>query len=202
MVKVGSMTRAKRILLMAFVVVMSLSTANASWFRRKAEAPKAAAPSVAATSLTAVEVDASRVLLRTSATPAYTSYSPAPDVFVVDLASTTKAATVAIPATLPAGVTSISAEEAVEMGTRLTRVTFRLAHAAILQASASDKSVVVTVPEPVAPLRQWPNRNRSRPPSRKQTLLTSKSSPMLIRRWSSPRQRRCQSPCHRIRRRR
>ncbi len=151
MVKVGSMTRAKRILLMAFVVVMSLSTANASWFGRKAEAPKAAAPSVAATSLTAVEVDASRVVLRTSATPAYTSYSPAPDVFVVDLASTTKAATVAIPATLPAGVTSISAEEAVEMGTRLTRVTFRLAHAATLQASASDKSVVVTVPEPAAP---------------------------------------------------
>ncbi len=151
MVKVRSMTRAKRILLMAFIVVMSLSTANASWFRRKAEAPQAATPSVAGTSLTAVEVDASRVLLRMSATPAYTSYSPAPDVFVVDLASTTKAANVAIPATLPAGVTSISAEEAMEMGTRLTRVTFRLAQPATLQASASDNSVVVTIPQPPVP---------------------------------------------------
>jgi type IV pilus secretin PilQ/predicted competence protein len=147
MVKVGSMTRAKRILLMASVLVMSLSAANASWFRRKAEAAGAATPSVAGTSLTAVEADASHVLLRTSATPVYTSYSPAPDVFVVDLASTTKGASVAVPATLPAGITSISAEDAVEMGTRLTRVTFRLAQPATLQASVSENSVVITVPQ-------------------------------------------------------
>jgi type IV pilus secretin PilQ/predicted competence protein len=151
MVKVGSMTRAKRILLMASVLVMSLSAANASWFRRNAEKPKAATPSVAGTSLTAVEADASRVLLRTSATPVYTSYSPAPDVFVVDLASTTKGASVAVPATLPAGITSVSAEDAVEMGTRLTRVTFRLAQPATLQASVSENSVVVTVPQPSTP---------------------------------------------------
>lgn len=150
MVKVGSMTRAKRILLMAFVAVMSLSTANASWFRRKADTPKPAVPSVAGTSLTAVDADASRVVLHTSGTPAYTSYSPAPDVFVVDLTSTTKGQGLAVPATLPAGVASVSAEEAVEMGTRLTRVTFRLSHPAAPQATVNDNAVVVTIPQPAA----------------------------------------------------
>jgi type IV pilus secretin PilQ/predicted competence protein len=153
MVKVGSMRRAKRILLMASVLVVSLDAANASWFRHKADAPKGTAPTVAGTSLTAIDVDASRVVLRTSGTPAYTSYSPAPDVFVVDLAATTKGADLAVPASLPAGVASVAAEEAVEMGTRLTRVTFRLSQPASLQTAVADNSIIVNIPAPpVAPV--------------------------------------------------
>ncbi len=151
MVKVGSMRRAKRILLMASVLVMSLDAANASWFRHKADPPKGAAPTVAGTSLTAIDVDASRVVLRTSGTPAYTSYSPAPDVFVVDLASTTKGANLAAPASLPAGVVSVAAEEAVEMGTRLTRVTFRLSNPLSLHTSVAENSVVIDVPAVASP---------------------------------------------------
>jgi type IV pilus assembly protein PilQ len=149
MVKVGSMRRAKRILLMASVLVVSLDAANASWFRHKADAPKGTAPTVAGTSLKAIDVDASRVVLRTSGTPAYTSYSPAPDVFVVDL-SATKGAGLAVPASLPAGVASVVAEEVVEMGTRLTRVTFRLSQPGALQTVVADNSVIVNIPAPPA----------------------------------------------------
>ena len=93
MVKV-SMRKAERILLMASILVLSLGTANASlWHRtKKAEAPaqQPAAAATAAMSLDAIEVDGSRVMLRTSGTPAYTSYSPSPTVFVVDLTGTAK----------------------------------------------------------------------------------------------------------------
>src|SRR5215212_1595086 len=152
MVNVG-MTTAKRILLMASIVAASASfdVASASLWKRSSKAPQPAEPAAAAgSSLSAVEVDGPRVVLRTSGSPAYTSYSPSPEVFVVDLTSTSKAPAVAIPATLPAGVSSISAEEAVEMGSRLTRVTFRLSAPATLHASATDNDVIVTVPAPAA----------------------------------------------------
>ena len=97
-------------------------------------------------SLTTVEADSTRVMLHTSGTPAYTSYSPFPDVFVVDLTGTTRPADLSMPATLPAGITSVTAEEAVEMGSKLTRVTIRLKKPVTLQASASDKSVIITMP--------------------------------------------------------
>jgi type IV pilus assembly protein PilQ len=143
------MRRANRILLVATVVAtVGLSGANASLFRhRKADGkPAANAAAVAGSTLNAVDIDGSRIVLRTSAAPAYTSYNPAPDVFVVDLTATAKGAALAIPTTLPAGVTSISAEEAVEMGTRLTRVTFRLMQPISPQASASDNNVIITMP--------------------------------------------------------
>lgn len=149
MVKVGSMRRANRILLVATVVAtVGLSGANASLFRhRKADGkPAANAAAVAGSTLNAVDIDGSRIVLRSSAAPAYTSYNPAPDVFVVDLTATAKGAALAIPPTLPAGVTSISAEEVVEMGTRLTRVTFRMVQPLSPQASASDNNVIITMP--------------------------------------------------------
>ena len=104
-------------------------------------------PTASTMALTAVELGASRVTLRTSGTPAYTSYSPAPDVFVVDLTATSRPADLAIPETMPDGVASISAEEAVEMGNQLTRVTFRFTAPFAPEVSAADKAVLVLLPE-------------------------------------------------------
>ena len=147
MVKVGSMRRAKRVLLVAAMLLLVVSGLEASLFRRKAKKPAEPTAAVAsAMSLSAVESDASRILLRTSGTPVYTSYSPLPDVFIVDLTSTSRPADLAIPTTLPFAVSSIAAEEVTEMGSRLTRVTFRLSQPVALQASAADNSVIVSVP--------------------------------------------------------
>ena len=147
--KVGSMSRANRILLVTTVLLMAATSAPAGLFgSRKAKAAETAASS--SMTLSAIELDGSSVVLRTSGTPAYTSYSPSPDVFVVDLTGTTRPAGVTVPTPLPASVTSIAAEEVTEMGSRLTRVTFRLVQSASLQASARDNAVVVNLPAAIA----------------------------------------------------
>jgi type IV pilus secretin PilQ/predicted competence protein len=157
MVKVGSMRRANRFLLIASMLVVVASGADASlWRRHKSDAAAPSAPSApakgapnadpAAMSLLSIDSDASRVVLHTSGTPAYTSYSPTPDVFVVDLTATSKGSELKIPAALPSGVASIAAEDAVEMGNRLTRITFRLSQLISPTASAGENSVVVTLP--------------------------------------------------------
>lgn len=147
MVKVGSMSRAKRILLIGGVLVMSVSAAEARlWGGRKADKPAEASANPSAIVLSAVEVEGSRVVLRTSGAPAYTSYSPSPGVFVIDLTGTSRDAAAVVPATLPPAVTSIAADEVVEMGTKLTRVTFRFADSILPDVAVGDKSVVITVP--------------------------------------------------------
>jgi type IV pilus assembly protein PilQ len=152
MVKVRSMRRTQRILLVSTAIAtLGVGSSQASIFRRHKDAQPAAkasnsAAAVAGTSLTAIDADASHVTLHTSGTPAYTSYSPAPDVFVVDLTATSKGDALAIPATLPSGIASLTADEAVEMGTRLTRVTFRFSQPATPQAAAVDNSLVITLP--------------------------------------------------------
>ncbi len=146
MVKVGSMKRAKRILLIASMLLLSVRSADAGlWGSRKANKPAevVTAPTIA---LNAVEIDGSRVLLRTSGAPAYTSYSPAPGVFVIDLTGTTRDASAIVPAPLPPAVKSISAEEITEMGSSLTRVTFRFTDSLTPDVAAIEKAVVVTVP--------------------------------------------------------
>jgi len=147
MVKVGSMSRAKRILLIGGALLVSAGSADARlWGSRKAEKPAATATVPGAIVLKAVEIDGSRVVLRTSGAPAYTSYSPSPGVFVIDLTSTSRDAAAVIPATLPSAVASLSADEVVEMGTRLTRVTFRLADSIVPEIAAAEQSVVVSIP--------------------------------------------------------
>src|ERR1041384_5715476 len=127
MVKVGSMSRAKRIVLVAGMLVVSVTAVHAGlWRSRKAQKP--AEQGAAPMALTAVEIDGSRVSLRTTGTPAYTSYSPSPDVFVIDLTGTTRDAALMIPTSFPPAVASIAADDVVEMGNRLTRVTFRFSH--------------------------------------------------------------------------
>ena len=145
--KVGSMTRAKRILLVTTTLLLAVNASAGLWRSRKtqASAPETkSAPS--AMSLTGIDADSSRVLLRVSGTPVYTSYSPSPSVFVIDLTGTTRPADLAIPATLPAPIASIAVEEAMEMGNKLTRVTFRLNQPVTPSASAADNAVSVTMP--------------------------------------------------------
>lgn len=153
MVKVGSMSRAKRILLIGGVLMVSVSTADARlWGSRKAEKPPATAATQGAVVLSAVETDGSQVILRTTGAPAYTSYSPSPGVFVIDLTGTSRDAGAVVPATLPPSVASVTADEVVEMGTRLTRVTFRFTEPVTPEVAAAEQSVVITVPAPANPV--------------------------------------------------
>jgi len=115
MVKVGSMRKGKRILLIAGMLVLSGHAASASLFRHRS-AEKKSAPQVQAQAtvdsgmiLTAIDIEqapAPRVILRTSAAPAYTSYGPTPDLFVIDLTGASKASTLTIPSNLPSSITS------------------------------------------------------------------------------------------------
>src|SRR5581483_6231932 len=150
MVKVGNMTGASRFLLVAGVLALGVSSASASIWHRKAKAPQqAAAPTAAAMTLDAIEVTSTatpQIILRTSGAPAFTSLSPTPDQFIVDLSGTTKAAGLTVPSHLPSGVTSIRAEEVTEMGSKLTRVTVKLSQTGTPQASADGNSVVVAMP--------------------------------------------------------
>ncbi len=153
MVNVRSKTRAKLILLITGMLVAGVTSAHASFWKRNAaaKAPSEAAVSGAAAgmSLTAVEFETSpapRLVLRTTSSPVYTSYSPMPDLFVIDLTGASKSASLVIPATLPASVGSVSVDDVTEMGSRLTRVSVHLAQPAALEASAEGNNVVITLP--------------------------------------------------------
>jgi type IV pilus assembly protein PilQ len=155
MVKVGSMSRAKRILLIAGMLLMGV-TAEARLWGRKADKPVKADALPSAIALRAVEVEGSRVVLRTSGAPAYTSYSPSPGVFVVDLTGTSRDSSLAIPATLPPAVSSISADDVTEMGSSLTRVTFRLTDSMLPEVSAAENSVIITIPATAIAIQETP----------------------------------------------
>jgi type IV pilus assembly protein PilQ len=147
------MRTAKRILLTGSVVALSLNVASASMWkpRHKADQAAEAAAMPAAMTLTSIETDSAsspRLILRTSGTPAYTSYSPAPNTFVIDLTGTARGSAIVIPSTLPPGVATIVADETTDMGNRITRVTLQLSSAVSPEASAADNSVVITVPAP------------------------------------------------------
>jgi type IV pilus assembly protein PilQ len=150
MVKVGSMKRAKRIVLIVSVLAVSVNAASASlWRHRNANKPAQEPAAASGMTLTAIEVDSSsspQLVLRTSGAPAFTSLSPTPDQFVVDLTGTTKAKSLVIPSNLPAGISAIAADEITEMGSRLTRVSVRLAKPMSLQAAATGNAVTIALP--------------------------------------------------------
>ncbi|MGA7614147.1 MAG: type IV pilus secretin PilQ [Thermoanaerobaculia bacterium] len=105
-----------------------------------------------ATALLAVKVQSDPVpafVLETRGSAAYTSYSPQSNVFVVDLPRTVKAADFAQPDSLPSLVSSVSADEAVELGKPLTRVTFRFTKPVHAKADGTGKHLVVSF-EPTA----------------------------------------------------
>ena len=157
MVKVGRMRRAKRSLVITGILLVGATAADAGLFGRKAKKTAAAPVTVTGVmALTSVEIDGSQVILRTSGAPAYTSYSPTPGVFVVDLTGASRDAAATVPAALPPAVVSISADEVVEMGNTLTRVTFRLSQQLILEVSAIEKAVVVAIPATAIPIETAP----------------------------------------------
>ncbi|MGH9420290.1 MAG: type IV pilus secretin PilQ [Thermoanaerobaculia bacterium] len=159
MVNVRSKTRAKLILLTAGMLVAGVTSAHASLWKRggaaKAPASTAQPASVSAgMSLTAVDAETTpspRLVLRTTASPVYTSYSPMPDLFVIDLTGASKAPSLVIPSGLPAPVTSVSVDEVTEMGSRLTRVSVHLSQPASLEASAEGNNLVINLPATTAP---------------------------------------------------
>src|SRR5262249_44099570 len=144
----------QRILLIASVLVLSAEGASASWWKHRKPAnpaPQPAAAEATAMVLNAIETGSSakpQIILKTSGAPAFTSLSPTPDQFVVDLSGTTKSASLTMPTLLPAGVSAVTADEVTEMGSRLTRVTVRLSGAASPAASAEGNSVVIMLPAP------------------------------------------------------
>jgi type IV pilus secretin PilQ/predicted competence protein len=153
MVNVRSKTRAKLILLITGMLVAGVTSAHAAFWKRSAaaKAPSEPAASVAPAgmSLTAVEFETSpspRLVLHTTSSPVYTSYSPMPDLFVIDLTGASKGASLAIPTTLPASVSSVSVDDVTEMGSRLTRVSVHLTQSASIEASAEGNNVVVNLP--------------------------------------------------------
>jgi type IV pilus secretin PilQ/predicted competence protein len=156
MVNLRSLTRAKLILLITGMLVAGVTSAHASLWKRgvaaktPASQASSAADSSAGMSLTAVDVETSpspRLVLRTTASPVYTSYSPMPDLFVIDLTGASKAASLAIPSTLPASVGSISVDDVTEMGSRLTRVSVHLTQPASIEATADGNSVIINLPQ-------------------------------------------------------
>jgi type IV pilus assembly protein PilQ len=105
-------------------------------------------------SLTAIDVETSpspRIILRTTASPVYTSYSPMPDLFVIDLTGVSKAASLVIPTALAPSVGSVSVDELSEMGSRLTRVSVKLNQAGTIEASAEGNNVIISLPAAAAP---------------------------------------------------
>jgi type IV pilus assembly protein PilQ len=158
MVNLRSLTRAKLILLITGMLVAGVTSAHASLWKHGAAAKtpasqaSSASDSPAGMSLTAVDVETSpspRLVLRTTASPVYTSYSPMPDLFVIDLTGASKAASLAIPSTLPASVGSISVDDVTEMGSHLTRVSVHLTQPASIEATADGNSVIIPLPQTV-----------------------------------------------------
>ncbi|MBV9068396.1 MAG: type IV pilus secretin PilQ [Acidobacteria bacterium] len=159
MVNVRRKTRAKLILLLTGMLVAGVTSAQGAFWKRgaaaKAPAPAPSASTVSAgMSLTAIDVETSpspRIILRTTASPVYTSYSPMPDLFVIDLTGASKDAALAIPSTVPPSVGSVSVDEVTEMGSRLTRVSVHLNQAGTIDASAEGNSIVINLPAVTAP---------------------------------------------------
>lgn len=159
MVKVGSM----RIKIGVGVGTLLLAAACSSSGGATAGADPAAAPASAAAVaspdsralLTEVRSELTpepRLVLRTSGSPAYSSYSPQPDVYVVDLPRTAKAGQLQIPSNLPAQVASVAVDEAIELGRPLTRVTLRFTGPASATTASEDGAVVVTMERESAPV--------------------------------------------------
>ncbi len=99
--------------------------------------------------LRAESLPAPRLVLQTTGAPAYTSYSPQPDVFVLDLPRTTKAFNLALPTNLPSYIASVAADEAIELGKPLTRVTVRFTAPMAATATSVDGDVVIDFSEPL-----------------------------------------------------
>ncbi|MDX1582810.1 MAG: type IV pilus secretin PilQ [Thermoanaerobaculia bacterium] len=137
------------ILLGAFVLLgMACSTANtvapAQNVAVSAEEGEAASFGTTLTTIRSEVAPEPKLVLETSEPPAYTSYRPQPDVFVVDLPRVVKAPDLAIPTELPEFIASVSAEEVIELGAPLTRVSLRFAEPVKSEIGARDGRVEIS----------------------------------------------------------
>lgn len=158
MVKVRTMNVMFRVVL-AGALIGVLAACSGTGAVQKSDVAPAAAPVGPAglsgepmlVSVKAESVPTPRLVLHTNGNPVYTSYSPQPDVFVVDLPRTAKANGLDIPTNLPAEVASVSVDEAFELGRPLTRVTLRFKQASSPSASSEGDAVVVSLPADSVP---------------------------------------------------
>jgi len=150
MVKVRGLSDTLRLLLVLMTAVLAVSCASSSpeGSARIASAATVEQQNDAATlmEIRTEQEPAPRIVIRMSAKPVYTSYSPQPDVFVVDLPRSSKGSALTIPADLPAPVASISADEVVELGNAMTRVTVRFSKPWTPEATALAESIVILMP--------------------------------------------------------
>jgi type IV pilus assembly protein PilQ len=129
MVKVGAMKTKMQVVSGALILLGLVP--GVSWGGRGASASATAGASQRAAEqpmLLAMKGEATptpRLVLTTSGNPAYSAYSPQPDVYVIDLAQTSKANDLVVPTNLPSVVASVSVDQAIELGRPLTRVTLR-----------------------------------------------------------------------------
>lgn len=150
MVKVRGLSDTLRLLLVLMTAVLAVSCTSSSpeGSARIASAATVEQQNDAATlmEIRTEQEPAPRIVIRMSAKPVYTSYSPQPDVFVVDLPRSSKGAALTIPSDLPAPVASISADEVIELGNAMTRVTVRFSKPWTPEATASAESIVILMP--------------------------------------------------------
>ncbi|MCM2316874.1 MAG: AMIN domain-containing protein, partial [Thermoanaerobaculia bacterium] len=90
-----------------------------------------------------IEADSNTLILQTNVSPAFSSYSPQPGVYVVDLPQAGKRTDVSVPSQLPDAVLSVSADEAMELGATLTRVTIRLRPDVRPETVSFDKGIAI-----------------------------------------------------------
>lgn len=156
MVKDGRMMKNLHLLLWAGLLIAGVACSSTP--AGEAARPVAVVPSEGvvasfdAAALTGVAFEgdsAPRLVLKTTASPVYTSYSPQPDVFVVDLPRTSRARALSVPTEYPAGISSIAADEATELGVPLTRVTIRFDRPVTAAATAVGESVEITFDESI-----------------------------------------------------
>ena len=158
MVMVGGMMKTLRLLATGSVLVLTVACASgkpSEPVQSGSAVPTAGAGNAATLdALRAEALPSPRLVLQTTGSPAYTSYHPQPDVFVLDLPRTTRVNGLALPTNLPSYVASVAADEAIEMGRPLTRVTVRFTTPMSATASTVDGDVVINFSEPVTALAQ------------------------------------------------
>src|SRR5688500_18837783 len=113
-------------------------------------AEKGAGATMALTSLRAENSPEPRLIAETDGRPAYTGYHPQPDVYVVDLLKTVKQSGLVLPTNLPDFMASIAAEEVLELGRPMTRITIRFREPVNAYASASGNGVTIGFEPPVS----------------------------------------------------
>lgn len=194
MVEVGIMMRKLQLLLAGSAVLMALACSTSSAVDPaelfKAEPAKPAENHAVLVGLEAESAPTPRLVLRTSQEPVYSSYAPKDGEFIVDLPGTTKSPQLTTPANLPARISSISADETVELGKPLTRVTMHYSGGTAPIAEAEGDTVVVSfdgtnatiasTTMPMTGVDPTPNTKSSTEPTEVAAATTSPAAPPQV----------------------